>query len=146
MVQRIHAFIAMPINKEDAALEDILDAIKEALGRCGVQAERVDEPHSNDRITDRILESIQRAEYVIADLTGARPNVFYEAGYAQSLGKAPIYIAKKGTPLEFDQKEFPVISFESMRGLKDSLEKRIRGLCGREGVNEASPPRLNQSK
>lgn len=124
-----YAFIAMPIDPDDPQLEDVLDAIREACGRCGLNAERVDEPESNERITDRILESIRRAEYVIVDLTNSRPNVFYEAGYAQGRGKIPIYIARQGTPLEFDLKDYPVIFFRNMAGLKDDLERRLRGLA-----------------
>jgi len=123
-----YAFIAMPINPDDPELEDVLDAIKEACKRCGVQAERVDEPESNDRITDRIIESIHKAEYVIVDLSHVKPNVFYEAGYAHGCGKIPIYIAKDGTKLEFDLKDYPIIFFKNMKQLKDFLEKRIRGL------------------
>jgi hypothetical protein len=123
-----YAFIAMPINPDDSDLEDVLDSIKEACNRCGVHAERVDEPASNDRITDRIIESIRKAEYVIVDLSQAKPNVFYEAGYAHGFGKIPIYIAKKGTELEFDLKDYPVMFFNNMKRLKDQLEKRIRGL------------------
>ncbi len=81
-----YAFIAMPIDPTDAQLEDVLDAIKEACDRCGLKAARVDESESNERITDRILESVRRAEYVIVDLTDSKPNVFYEAGYAQGHG------------------------------------------------------------
>ncbi len=88
--QKGYAFIAMPIETTDAQLVDVLDSIKEAAKRCGVHAERVDEPQSNERISDRILESIKKAEYVIVDLTNSRPNVFYEAGYAQGLGKIPV--------------------------------------------------------
>lgn len=130
MTQKGYAFIAMPINPTNAELEDVLDAIKEATRKCGINAERVDEPHSNERITDRILESIRKAEYVIVDLTGSRPNVFYEAGYAQGIGKTPIYIAREGTSLEFDLKDYPVIFFRSMRELKSGLENRLRGLFG----------------
>jgi len=127
-VQKGYAFIAMPINPDDPQLEDVLDAVKEAAKRCGIHAERVDEPHSNERITDRILESIRKAEYVIVDLTNSKPNVFYEAGYAQGLTKTPIYIARHGTRLEFDLKDYPVIFFKNMKSLKDSLEARLRGL------------------
>lgn len=130
-VQKGYAFIAMPIDPSNPELEDVLDSIKEAATRCGIQAERVDEPHSNERITDRILESIRKAEYVIVDLTGSRPNVFYEAGYALGIGKTPIYIARHGTKLEFDLKDYPVIFFRSMKELKDLLEKRLRGLASK---------------
>jgi hypothetical protein len=97
-IQVGYAFIAMPMNSDDPQLGDVHDSIKEAARRCGIHAERVDEPHSNDRITDRMLESIRRAEYVIVDLTTSRPNVFYEAGYAQGLSKTPIYLARRASP------------------------------------------------
>jgi len=128
-VQKGYAFVAMAMDHENPQLPDVLDSIKEAADRCGLVAERVDEPTSNERITDRILESIRKAEYVIVDLTDSRPNVFYEAGYAQGLGKTPIYVARTGTHLEFDLKDYPVIFFENMRALKDGLEKRLRGLA-----------------
>jgi hypothetical protein len=128
-IQKGFAFIAMPIDPSDPLLEDVLDSIKEATNRCGIHAERVDEPPSNERISDRILESIRKAEYVIVDLTGSRPNVFYEAGYAQGLNKTPIYIAREGTKLEFDLKDYPIIFFRNMKELKDGLEKRMRGLA-----------------
>lgn len=124
-----YAFVAMPMNTEDQSLVDVLDAIKEAGQRCGVQAERVDDLQSNDRITDRILESIRKAEFVIADLTNARPNVYFEAGYAHACMKTPIYIARDGTQLEFDLKDYPVIFFKNLKQLKDELEKRLRALA-----------------
>ena len=126
--QKNYAFIAMAIDPENPELEDVLDAIKESATRCGIEAERVDEVHSNERITDRILESIRKAEFVIIDLTHSRPNVFCEAGYAQGIGKTPIYLAKEGTKLEFDLKDYPVIFFRNMKQLKDNLENRLRGL------------------
>ena len=128
-VQKGYAFIAMPMNSDDPQSVDVLDSIKEAATRCGIHAERVDEPQYNERITDRILESIRKAEFVIVDLTSSKPNVFYEAGYAQGLGKTPIYIARHGTTLEFDLKDYPVIFFRNMKELKESLEKRLRGLA-----------------
>ncbi len=128
-VVKNYAFVAMPMDPKDHRLADVLDAIKEAARRCDVQAERVDEPASNDRITDRILESIRKAEFVIADLTDSRPNVYFEAGYAHGLGKTPIYIAREETKLEFDLKDYPVIFFKSFRELKDELERRLRGIA-----------------
>jgi len=127
-IQQGYVFVAMPIGPANP-FDDVLDAIKEACTKCGLNAERVDEAQANERITDRILESIQKAEYVIVDLTESRPNVFYEAGYAQGIGKLPIYVAKQGTQLEFDLKDYPVIFFGSYRELKQGLEARLRGLA-----------------
>lgn len=134
--QRGYVFVAMPIDPTNPVLVDVLDALKEACKRCGLHAERVDEVASNERITDRILESIRKAEYVIADLTDSRPNVFYEAGYAHGLGKTPIYVARQGTKLEFDLKDYPVIFFPNMKQLKDDLEARLRGLAAGKASSE----------
>ena len=128
-IEKGYVFIAMPMDPDNPQLFDVLDSIKEAASQCGMHAERVDEPQYTERITDRILESIQKAEYVIVDLTSSKPNVFYEAGYAQGIGKTPIYIARHGTQLEFDLKDYPVIFFKNLRELKDALERRLRGLA-----------------
>ncbi len=123
--QKGYVFIAMPIDKTNPQLDDVLDAIKTACARLGFVAERVDEFQNNEKITDNILEGIQKAEFVIADLTHSKPNVYYEAGYAHALKKTPIYIARNGTKFEFDVKDYSVITFDSMRELKDELGKRL---------------------
>jgi hypothetical protein len=127
-IRKNFAFVAMSIDDSRPELADVLDAIKEAANRCGIQAERIDEDRSNDRITDRILESIRVAEHVIVDLTDERPNVFYEAGYAHGFGKIPIYIAKAGTTIHFDLKDYPVIFFKNYKQLKDDLEARLHAI------------------
>lgn len=128
-----YAFIAMAIDRDDHQLVDVHEAIKDAAAKCGITAERVDEVESNDRITDRILESLQNAEYVIVDLTGERPNVFFEAGYAHALNKTPIYVARHGTQLHFDIKDYPIIFFRNMRELKDGIVQRLQALASKLG-------------
>ena len=123
-----YAFVAMPMNPDDHSLIDVLEAVKDAATKCGINAERIDEVQSNEPITDRILKSIQRAEYIIVDLTYSKPNVFFEAGYAHGIGKIPIYFAKERTKIEFDLKDYPVLFFRNLKELKDAIEKRINGL------------------
>lgn len=133
------AFIAMPIDKDDHQLVDVLETIKDAARRCGIAAERVDDTESNERITDRILKSIDSADYVIVDLTNERPNVFFEAGYAQGRGKTPIYIARQGTPLHFDIKDYPIIMFRNLKELREGLQKRLDALsASRPSHNSAT--------
>jgi hypothetical protein len=123
-----YAIVLMPMAAGRPELDDVLDAIKEGADRCGILAERIDEQDSTERITDRVLAAIRGAEFVIADLSSARPNVYFEAGYAHALGKTPVYVARKGTAIAFDLKDFPIVFFGGMRELKDALEKRLRGL------------------
>ncbi len=121
-------FIAMPMGLDDSGLEDVHDTIKDVASEDGFEAKRVDDPESNQRITPRILEWLKKAEFVIADLTHSKPNVYFEAGYAEAMGNIPIYIAKEGTQIEFDVKDCPVIFFKNLRELKTELSKRLTGL------------------
>jgi len=134
-----YAFVAMSMNPEDKSLDDTLDAIKEIANDLGIHAERVDEQQENTPITDRILESIRRAEFVIVDLTDARPNVYYEAGYAQGLGKLPVYVAKSGSAVQFDLKNYPVIFWANYRELKAKLAERLKAVAAKRATQEKAP-------
>jgi nucleoside 2-deoxyribosyltransferase len=46
-------------------------------------------------LVKRIKEEIERAQFVIADLTDERPSCYFEAGYAEALKKPTIFIASK---------------------------------------------------
>ncbi len=139
-----YAFVAMAIDKNDHQLVDVLEAVKEVAKEFGIAAERIDEAESNERITSRILSSIRRAEYVIVDLTNERPNVFYEAGYAEGVGKTPIYIARDGTRVHFDVKDYPIIEFRNMKELKEGLGRRIRALIeAKVGLKDSGSNKQN---
>jgi hypothetical protein len=126
-----YAFVAMPMDRDDPALVDVLEGIKTAGKECGVTAERIDDDERSERISDRILQSIERAEFVIVDLTNGKPNVFFEAGYAHGRGKLPIYIAREGTQLHFDVKDYPVITFRNIKELRERLVKRLMAIAER---------------
>ncbi len=139
-----YAFVAMAIDKNDHQLVDVLEAVKEVAKEFGIAVERIDEAESNERITSRILSSIRRAEYVIVDLTNERPNVFYEAGYAEGVGKTPIYIARDGTRVHFDVKDYPIIEFRNMKELKEGLGRRIRALIeAKVGLKDSGSNKQN---
>lgn len=123
-----YAFIIMAIDPAISSLDDVQDSIKSVCNELSIVAERVDEQQVNDKITDRIIESIQKANYVICDLSYSRPNIYYEAGYAHGYGKIPIYIAQYNTKLEFDIKDYPVIFYRSLKELRSFLTKRISSL------------------
>lgn len=85
-------------------------------------------PFTGD-ILQRTTERIQTAEFVIADLTEARPNVYLEVGYAWGKGVPVIFLAREGEKLHFDVSTHRCIYYKSIRHLARDLEKLIRGLC-----------------
>jgi nucleoside 2-deoxyribosyltransferase len=81
MPAKLRCFVAMAFGQKDT--DAIFRALRKTLGPLGVNAQRVDRIEHNDNIDTRIISEIEAADLVIADLTYARPSVYFEAGYAQ---------------------------------------------------------------
>ena len=100
-------FVAMSFDRslDGAFHEGIRSAVEED---CGFRVIRVDrEPH-NDNITDRILAGIRTAQFVVADFTHQRTGVYYEAGFAQGLGRVVVRTCRSDDfdNLHFDTRQF----------------------------------------
>jgi nucleoside 2-deoxyribosyltransferase len=68
---------------------------------------------------------IEGARFVVADLTHERPNVYFELGYARGLGKTVVTIAREGTAVHFDVKDWTYIPYIDSRLLELDLKKRF---------------------
>jgi hypothetical protein len=71
-----------------------IKAIVSVLRELDVKPLRVDRINHNDRIDSKIIDLINQCDFGIADLSFARPSVYYEAGLIEGLGKNVIYIAR----------------------------------------------------
>jgi hypothetical protein len=109
---------------------DVFASCKEVCKEFGLEAERTDEAASLERIIPRLEKGIRGSAFVIADVSEASPNVFYEVGFARGLDKDLIMTARQGTKLPFDIGDIPVIFWEIQEDLKEQLRKRIADLRG----------------
>lgn len=128
------AFVLMAIDPSKPELEDVYNAIKEACREFGINAYRADEIQHQERITEVILQEICTCEYLIADLSHERPNVYYEVGFAHALDKKPILYRKIGTRLHFDLAVHNVPEYKNATELRKLLRLRLEAITGRSPV------------
>jgi hypothetical protein len=120
-------FVAMWFDDSlDAAFEAIRSAIE---SDCGLQAYRVDRIQHNDQITDRILAGIRASQFTVADVTGQRQGVYFEAGFAMGLGRDVIWCCREDelSMVHFDTRQFSHVVWKSPADLRQKLAARIRG-------------------
>ena len=78
-MRELRCFIASAFEKND--VDTIFTkVVQPVLSKKGIISLRVDRVEHNDDIDDKILELIKECDFCIADLTYARPSVYYEAG------------------------------------------------------------------
>jgi len=98
-------------------------ALREQAGRCF----RLDESRPAGRITDRLLRELNAAELCVADVTGAKPNVMWEIGYAMALGKPTILLAQQLSDLPFDLKDMQTLQYDRSR-LRHTLTQPLHSV------------------
>src|SRR5262249_26412939 len=123
-------FVVMPFE-EKGHLKDAYKTFQRVCERKKFTATRVDHHlDANARIVPAIFSKIRHSAFLIAELSGARPNVFYELGFARALGKAVIHTAYKGTELPFDVYDVSTHFWDSQSELEEKLDVAIDQLAG----------------
>jgi len=102
------------------------EVIQRQAEAAGFDVVRIDEKAGPGVIFQDIQREIEQAEIVIAEITPANPNVFYELGYAHALGKPTILLAQRDSELPFDIRSFRVVFYNDTIGGKVEVERSLR--------------------
>ncbi|MDM0041539.1 hypothetical protein QTH89_05185 [Variovorax sp. J22G21] len=117
------AFVIGPIGDKDAedgspartsyeeGIQVFEDVIAPACTAFGLEAVRADMITRTGEIPEQIFRQLRDCPVVIADLTGANPNVMYELGLRHTTGRVTIQIGEKGR-LPFDVAAIRTIMFK----------------------------------
>lgn len=126
-----HVFVAMPFADE---MEDVyIFGIQGPVNAAGFLCERVDMARFTGDILERIKQRIETADLVIADLTGANPNVYLEVGYAWGRNRPVLLLSRKVEELCFDVKGHRCIVYKSIADLARRLAAELPAFGGEGG-------------
>lgn len=116
-------FVLMPFAKKFQPIFD--DHILPTVKKAGLRCERADEIRGVQLITWDIWECVNRARFLIAELTDQNANVFYELGLAHALSKDVILLAQSMDFVPFDLKALRCICYEFTPRGTQRLEREL---------------------
>ena len=108
------------------------DVIEPAIRSAGYEPLRIDSKQHNGKIDDEIMASIRGSRFVVADFTGSRGGVYYEAGFAHGLDLPVIFMCRDGDELHFDIRQYNCIFWkaDALEEAQIRLKNRILATLG----------------
>lgn len=132
-----YGFLAMAFKDET---ESISEVFKNAILKCGYVPRRIDEKEHNNQIVPEILYEISKSKFIVVDITYPNYGAYYEAGYAEALGKQVILCCREkefngeNRP-HFDVAQKSTIVWKDERDLEERLIRRIKATIGTREKN-----------
>jgi len=102
-------FVAMPFGPE---YDEVFEIIKQAAVIVNMRVERIDQKPFAGSIISHITESINLADFVVAVVSEANGNVYYEIGLAHCQKKPVILLTSDPKTLLFDLRDHRAIVYD----------------------------------
>lgn len=112
----------------DSAYQGVIKAVGEEFK---FQVLRVDEILDAGQIAHQVLENISKSEIILAELSGERPNCYYEAGFAHALGKTMIFCIRQGEKIHFDLTGYRFIQWSTEQDLRQKLREFLESYASK---------------
>jgi methyl-accepting chemotaxis protein len=125
-------------NTYEEAIQVLEEVIEPACRGYGIEAIRADQISRTGEIPEQVFRLLKDSYLVVADLTGANPNVMYELGLRHTTGKLTIQIGERER-LPFDVAVIRTIRFRrSEAGLVDARRKLSTAIAA--GLEKGGDP------
>ncbi len=127
-------FVIMPFDRK---LDDLYyKRVKPIVEEVGYSCKRADQNIDSTPIMFEIFEDILKAQVIIADLTGANPNVFYELGICNVLKKNIILLNRKGSDVPFDLSGIRHFNYEDSTEGEVKLREFLKDILAQKEEDE----------
>jgi nucleoside 2-deoxyribosyltransferase len=126
----VNGFIAMWFDKSmDGARDQGFDPAIRGAGYTPIIVSGVE--HIN-KIDDEIISQIRQSKFLVADFTGHRGGVYFEAGFAMGLGLPVFWTCRQDdiVNLHFDIRQYNSIDWLDPVNLAKRLQRRIEAVVG----------------
>ncbi len=128
-MSRPKIFVITPFQDDFLQL---YEELKETFD-CNFEFTRAGDLNTCHNILKDIVQGIENAHIVLADITGLNPNVFYELGLAHAMHKKVIMITQNIEELPFDIRSYKIIKygmhFNEVKSLKSELSRLFMGFA-----------------
>ena len=117
----------------DDSMQDAYEkGFKAGILKAGYDPVRIDGVEHAEKIDDRIIAEIRRSKFLVADFTGHRGGVYFEAGFALGLNLQVIWTCHKDDlkDLHFDIRQYNCIDWTEPSDLAERLKNRIGAVIG----------------
>lgn len=128
VVNKATCFLIMPFGEEWS--DTVSKILKDVMSEEGISTIRADEMHGENVMED-VWNAIVKSEYMIADVTGKNPNVYYELGIAHTLGKKILLLTQKTGDIPFDTRHLRHIVYSNDLSGFDSIKNGVKGFLSR---------------
>ena len=121
-------FISMSFREETLSIRE---AFRQAITEAGYAVRIIDEKEHNNQIVPEIFYEIRRSRFLVVDVTFPNFGAYYEAGFAQALGKEVIVCCRETEFFEtekrphFDIAQKSMIIWSNEEELVAKLKRRI---------------------
>jgi nucleoside 2-deoxyribosyltransferase len=118
------AFLALKFGGNEVRIQ----MIEKIVGSCGYHIRPMSEYETNNWIMPELFHAIKTARFVIVDFTLPCDGAYYEAGYAEALGKNVIHLCQEDAfkQLHFDIAQKSTIVYKDYDDLNKKPTARIK--------------------